>query len=98
MVAGIHTTRPFANKRGSGDPLHTYHQQPKTMTKTESLQKIVDQAVAANPDCHLFYIEYRRKPRGYFAIAQEPRWIGDTGEFLGTDYFEAKHYLRTLLP
>jgi len=71
------------------------------MTKTklskraeqELLQAIADQAVEDNPNLYQFTIEWRTKT-GFWAVPDESRWIGDNGDYLGTDLATAKKVLE----
>jgi hypothetical protein len=64
------------------------------MNKTEKLQALCQELVTDYQ--HEFLIEYRPF-RGWYGIADEPRWFNDNGEFLGATYQEARESLMSIL-
>lgn len=67
------------------------------MTKQEQLQKMVDDACQRNSEYYTFTVEFRGAG-GWWAFPDERRWVGDDGEYLGTDFSEAKKTLSIILP
>ena len=63
-------------------------------TKTECLQTLADDL--RTDDQHEFLVEYRPS-RGWYAVAAEPRWIGDDGLYLGRVYQDARWALMNIL-
>lgn len=59
------------------------------MNELEILQELLEEKQKERPEIGDWFIEDRDD--GYWAIPCEPRFWGDDGEFLGTNYKDAKH-------
>jgi hypothetical protein len=64
------------------------------MSKGDKLQAL---ALELRTDYqYRFWIEYR-PGHGWYGVAEEPRWIGDEGEYLGSNYRDARESLYSIL-
>lgn len=63
-------------------------------SKTEKLQTLANER--RTDEQYEFRIEYRPM-RGWYAVADESRWIGDEGEYLGAVYKDAREGLMSIL-
>jgi hypothetical protein len=63
-------------------------------SKTEKLQTLANEL--RTDEQYQLWIEYRPN-RGWYAVADEARWIGDEGEYLGAVYKDARKGLMSIL-
>ena len=67
---------------------------PQPVTKRERLQALIDEL--QRPDQYKLWAEFVHGV-GWFAQPEEPRWIGDQGEWLGRNYTDAAQAVRRML-
>ena len=65
------------------------------MNKTSYLQELLDSQTVEHPEVGDWIIEYRAFD-GWYAIPDYPRYVGDPGIFLGTNWKQSKKSLRNV--
>lgn len=68
-----------------------------TETKREILQKLLDSLTGEDAIYGEWYLEFRGRG-GWWVNADDSRYIGDNGEYLGQDWRDAKQGIKQLFP
>lgn len=66
------------------------------MTRQQYLQDLMDLKTKDHPEIGDWLIEYRPFD-GWYSVPDEPRYIGDPGEFLGSDWKQSAESIKDFI-
>lgn len=66
------------------------------MTRQQYLQDLMDLKSKDHPEIGDWYIEYRPFD-GWYSVPDDPRYIGDPGEFLGVNWKQSAESIKDFI-